>query len=45
MTNNLKKILLTGLSNIDNVYAGNQQMQKWWKLIAETVRRKKWKKK
>ena len=34
----MKKFLLTGFSNIDNVYAGNQKiMQKWWQLIAETV--------
>ena len=40
------RILLTGFLNIDNVYAGNQQiMQKWWKLFAETVSRNKVKEK
>ena len=38
----MKGILLTWFSSIDNVYADNQQiMQKWWKLIAETVSRNK----
>ena len=33
--------LLTGFSNIYNVYADNQQiMQKWCKLIAETPKAK-----
>ena len=40
--NQYLRILLTGFSNIDNAYADNRQiMQKWWKLIAETVSRNK----